>query len=75
MQFDLIKMSKYTCLADYVFDQKCRQCFFMPICSGGCPLARIMNKTEDRKIETCHMVKDYLEQYLEFHIDIKSHNT
>lgn len=75
MQFDLIKMSKYTCLADYVFDQKCRQCFFMPICSGGCPLARIMNKTEDRKIETCHMVKDYLEQYLEFHIDIKNRNT
>lgn len=44
MQFDLIKMSKYTCLADYVFDPKCRDCFFMPICSGGCPLARILNK-------------------------------
>lgn len=71
-QFDLVKMSKYTCMADYVFDPACRECFFMPICSGGCPLARVLNKKEGRKIEVCHMVKEYLEQYLEFHIELKN---
>lgn len=69
-KFDVIKLAKYTCSTDYIFDNKCRECFFIPVCSGGCPLARILNKEQNRNIETCYMIKDYLQQYLEFHIEL-----
>lgn len=70
-KFDLIKLAKYTCSADYIFDNKCRECYFIPVCSGGCPLARILNKEQNRNIETCYMIKDYLKQFLEFHLELK----
>lgn len=72
--FDLCKMAKYTCYADYLFDPKCQACIFIPVCNGGCPKTRILNKGNGAEVDTCFMIKTFLKEYLEYHIDSKIDN-
>ena len=69
--FDLQRMAQYTCYADYIFDPKCRACIFMPVCNGGCPKSRILNKKNNTETDTCFMAKNFLKEYLEYHIKLK----
>ncbi|MEG0692981.1 MAG: SPASM domain-containing protein [Oscillospiraceae bacterium] len=48
-------------------DEKCLQCFFLPICSGGCNKDRIANNDENGEFDLCSLYKDrdFLEECLE----------
>lgn len=54
-------------------DEKCRACFYLPICGGGCPYDRVLNKYHNQAIDTCTMHKGsaVLEKMLEIHYEIK----
>lgn len=69
--FDLLKLAKFTCYADYLFDPKCQACIFIPVCNGGCPKIRILNKENGSKTDTCFMIKSFLKEYLEYHLESK----
>lgn len=50
-------------------DEKCKDCLFFPICSGGCAWYRYRNKYEDGKFDICAIQKDndMLKKYLLAH--------
>ncbi|MDD5494137.1 MAG: radical SAM protein [Dehalococcoidia bacterium] len=54
-------------------NDKCKNCFYLPICGGGCPYDRILNKYYGQHIETCtmHKGKKTLEKMLEIHYEMK----
>ena len=48
-------------------EKECRDCLLLPICSGGCPLHRLKNKTEATDYNLCTTRKDNLNKFLEYH--------
>ncbi len=71
-KFNQSLLSRYMAGADYLFDPECRECYCLPICTGGCPLARICSKYEGRKIDFCSVAKQNLEAYVERFIEQKT---
>lgn len=53
-------------------DEKCKNCFYLPICGGGCPYYRVLNKYYNQNIENCTMHKGIkiLEKMLEIHYEM-----
>jgi uncharacterized protein len=57
-------------------DPKCKECFFFPICGGGCPDYRLKNKYENGNYDLCAIRNDkrsdkqYLSYCLEKHYNI-----
>ena len=39
-------------------DQKCKECFFFPICDGGCPQYRLRNKYDGGQYDLCAVRND-----------------
>lgn len=70
-EFDQLKIARYMAGADYLFDEKCRECYCLPICTGGCPLARIRTKYEGCRIDFCSVAKQNLESYVEHFLEQK----
>ena len=68
-QFNNKLLVRYLVASDQLDDQKCQNCFFFPICNGGCPFSRIANEFEDEDIDCCHVAKNNLKQYLELHYE------
>lgn len=60
-------MLKYTTGIDQLDDNKCVDCGLLPICDGGCPRVRMLNKYEGRHLETCHLLKDGMDELLYCH--------
>lgn len=60
-------MLRYTTGVDQLDDPKCVDCGLLPICDGGCPRVRLLNKYEERNLETCHLIKDGMEDLLYCH--------
>ena len=58
-------MSDLSCFED----EKCKDCLFFPICSGGCTWYRYRNKYENGKFDICAIQKDndMLKKYLLAH--------
>lgn len=48
-------------------DKKCLDCFFLPICSGGCCNERIKNMCQNAELDLCTLYKDsvFLQKCLE----------
>jgi uncharacterized protein len=70
-ELDQNVMARFLCGADYLFDDNCRNCNLIHICNGGCPLARILNKYENKNIDYCCTAKSNLEKYIEMHLFTK----
>lgn len=51
-------------------DPACRQCFFLPICGGGCPDARLENRYADKPADLCLEFKDSMPEWLEAYYEI-----
>jgi len=64
-------ISDYLVAASYLDDRDCEECFFLPVCSGGCPNARLRNLLEGRKNDPCLKFKYQLEELLEIHYELK----
>lgn len=57
-------------LADSFDDPVCRDCFYLPLCDGGCAHARLTANAKDN-VHTCVEYKDALPQWLEICFEIK----
>ncbi|MDE6330258.1 MAG: SPASM domain-containing protein [Muribaculaceae bacterium] len=68
-------MLRYTAGIDQLDDSQCIECRLLPICDGGCPRVRLLNKYEGRHLETCHLLKDGMEDLLYCHYLSKRQKT
>ena len=62
---------RYLVDADFLNDETCLDCFFFPICTGGCPEKRIRNKHCNACFDTCSIQKNAIEEILDLHYEIK----
>ena len=62
---------RYLTDADYLEDKTCLNCFFFPLCSGGCPEKRIRNKHCNAQFDNCMVQKDDIENILDLHYEVK----
>lgn len=53
--------------ADPFKDSKCRKCFLLPVCGGGCPYVRLENKYNGKNIEHCPLFKYNVRDFLIMH--------
>ena len=51
-------LSKYIVGVSCFEDEKCKDCFLLPICSGGCAWYRMRNFFEQGKYDICTLYKD-----------------
>jgi uncharacterized protein len=58
-------IAKYAIGIDHYQDSECRECSYLPICHGGCPLRRLENKYEGKSNDCCTPFKGRLEDFLE----------
>lgn len=70
--YDLL--TKYLVSIEAFNDPVCKECFFLPICGGGCPNQRLKNKFMGASFETCTYFKGNLERFLEIHFNSKNTN-
>ncbi|MDR1473258.1 MAG: SPASM domain-containing protein [Lactobacillales bacterium] len=56
---------------NYLEDERCEKCFFFPVCDGGCPKVRMLNKRDGKKRDHCSYFKNNLEELLEIHYEQK----
>lgn len=65
---------RYLTDADPLESHECMECFFLPICSGGCPYVRIQNQDKGIKSdEYCLFTKDHFNEFLEYHYTYLKH--
>lgn len=57
--------------ASFLEDEKCKDCFFFPICDGGCPKMRMLNKRDGKNRDTCSYFKNHIETLLELYYESK----
>ncbi len=58
---------KYLNGADFLDDKDCQECFFFPVCLGGCPDLRVQNEFEGKQFDLCNIAKYKLQEFLELH--------
>ncbi len=61
--FSLI--SRYMAGTDPFADEACRSCFFLPVCSGGCPHFRLRRLFMGEEFDTCMTMKNQFTEFLE----------
>ena len=59
--------AKYSCGVNRFNDPICRQCEYLPICNGGCPIRRFENKYEGSHNNYCTYFKGRLKEYVLMH--------
>lgn len=64
-------LANYLVNANMYDDEECKKCMLLPICDGGCPIRRLNNRQKSLKENLCTSRKDFLQQYLETHYEIK----
>lgn len=50
-------------------DPLCRECFFLPVCDGGCPHFRMQRVFEGEDLVTCPIYRDKLTEALEIAVE------
>ena len=55
----------------YLDSQECRECFYFPICDGGCHRIRQNNLHSEKPQSSCSYFKENLENLLELHYEMK----
>ncbi|MBO4738398.1 MAG: SPASM domain-containing protein [Bacteroidales bacterium] len=58
------RLLRYLYGADPLSHKDCKQCFYLPICFGGCPHQRILEEFENAPVEPCAKDNGYIERYL-----------
>lgn len=57
--------------ASFLEDPACEECFFFPVCDGGCPKMRLLNHRDGGSRDTCSYFKNHLKTLLEMHYEEK----
>ena len=55
----------------YLDSEECRECYYFPICNGGCHRIRQKNLYTDKPHSPCSYFRDNLEELLELHYENK----
>ncbi len=55
----------------YLDDPECKECFYFPVCNGGCHKMRQRNLHDDQHRDVCSYFKYHLEELLELHFEQK----
>ena len=63
--------AKYMVGANAFEDKDCLDCFYLPVCDGGCAHLRQLNIYEGEDNDTCLRYKDRLPEYLEIYYEQK----
>jgi len=63
--------AKYMVGANAFEDKDCLDCFYLPVCDGGCAHLRQLNIYEGEDNDTCLRYKDRLPDYLEIYYEQK----
>jgi uncharacterized protein len=63
--------ANYLVGADHFEDPKCKDCFFLPICDGGCPNTRLHSMHSDQDTNVCLIFKDRLQDWLEIYYELR----
>ena len=63
-------IAKYAVGIDHYQDQKCRECSYLPICRGGCPLRRLENKYMGKSNDCCTPFKGRIQDYIDLYSQI-----
>ena len=54
--------------ADQLDNKTCRECRYLPLCNGGCPIQRIQNEFENGKNICCTHYKNHTREFMLEHI-------
>lgn len=54
--------------ADPLEDKQCRECPYLPICHGGCPIQRVQNKFYSANNNYCTYYKGHIHEFIAEHI-------
>lgn len=65
------QLIRYLTGADVFDKQECQECFFLPVCGGGCPHLAIKKMKGNNSINLCTIAKGNLEIFLEIYYEIK----
>lgn len=63
-------IAKYAVGIDHYQDKKCRECSYLPICRGGCPLRRLENKYMGKSNDCCTPFKGRIQDYIDLYSQI-----
>jgi len=55
----------------YLDSPECKECYYFPVCDGGCHKERMKNLHDDLNRDCCSYFKDHLEELLELHYEQK----
>ena len=55
----------------YLDSQECKECFYFPICDGGCHKVRMNHRRDGKTGSCCSYFKGHLEELLELHYEEK----
>lgn len=69
--WNLALIASYMVGSSYLEDPECSECFFLPVCDGGCPRVRAGNLKGGAKRNVCLKFKGHLEELLEVHYEQK----
>lgn len=67
-------LAEYMVGADPFDEVECQKCILLPICGGGCPHSRIMNKFYGTTNNNCHFTKGHIEEFIETYSSLKQQN-
>lgn len=56
----------------YLNSPQCRECYFFPVCDGGCHKVRLRNLEDGGNRDSCSYFRDHLEELLELYYEQKS---
>jgi len=66
------QITRYLTGSDMFDKQECQECFFLPVCGGGCPHMAIKKMMGHEQIDLCHVAKGNLDKFLSIYYDIKN---
>lgn len=61
--------------ASYLDSPECKECYYFPVCDGGCHKARMKNLHDCKCRDVCSYFKEHLEELLELHYEKKINGT
>ena len=62
-------LAKYMMGGDPFCDSKCQECYFLPVCGGGCPHQKLKNIFGETKTNLCHISKSQIENFIELYYE------
>ncbi|MGM0499884.1 MAG: radical SAM protein [Bacillota bacterium] len=67
-------LSRYLIASDYYQIEECKNCFYLPVCNGGCPKKRIKKLAGEKNEDFCLKFKGNFKKMLETYYQLKMEN-